>query len=109
MQQIQLLHSNFSRACCDRTRGNSFKLRGEIQTGYKEEIFYHEGGETLGQVAQRGGRCPIPGQTEGQAGQGSEHPDPAEDVPGSLLGGWTRWPLKVPSSPKHSVIQQSIV
>ena len=27
----------------------------------KEEIFYNEGGETLEQIAQRGGRCPIPG------------------------------------------------
>ena len=29
--------------------------------GYKDEIFYDEGGETLEQVAQRGGSCPIPG------------------------------------------------
>jgi len=26
-----------------------------------EEMFYSEGGETLAQVSQRGGRCPIPG------------------------------------------------
>ena len=38
-------------------------------------------GETLAQVALRGGRCPIPGNTQGQAGQGSEQPDPVEDVP----------------------------
>jgi len=37
----------FSRACCNRTKGNGFKLRGRIQTRYKEEFFYTEGGETL--------------------------------------------------------------
>jgi len=26
-----------------------------------EEFFYNEGGETLEQVAQRGGRCPLSG------------------------------------------------
>jgi len=40
-----------SRACCDRTRGNGFSLKGEIQTTYKEEIFYDACGETLVQVA----------------------------------------------------------
>ncbi|KAK4814152.1 hypothetical protein QYF61_009199, partial [Mycteria americana] len=35
-----------------------------MQTRYKEEIFYNEGGETLAQVAQRGGRCPIPGNIQ---------------------------------------------
>ena len=27
------------------------------------------------QIAQKGGGCPIPGDTQGQAGQGSEQPD----------------------------------
>jgi len=40
----------------------------------------------LAQVAQRGGRCPIPGNTEGQVGQGSEQPDPGEDVPARCRG-----------------------
>jgi len=40
-----------------------------------EEIFYAEGGETLARVAQRGGRCPIPGNIQGKAGRGSEQPD----------------------------------
>ena len=38
-------------------------------------------GETLADVAQRGGRGPIPGNTEGQAGRGSEQSDLVEDVP----------------------------
>jgi len=34
--------------------------------------FYTKSGEALAQVAQRGGGCPIPGETQGQAGWGSE-------------------------------------
>ena len=52
-----------------------------MQTRSKEEMFYDEGGETLAQVAQRGGRCPIPGNIQGQVGRGSEQPDRVEDVP----------------------------
>jgi len=48
---------------------------------YKEEILYHEGGETLAQVAQTVGPCPIPGNIPGQVGRGSEQPDPGEAVP----------------------------
>ena len=44
------------------------------------KIFYNEGGETLEQAAQRDGRCPIPGNIQGQIGQGSEQPDLVEDV-----------------------------
>jgi len=45
-----------------------------------EEIFYDKGGETLDQVAQRGGRCPMPGTIQAQVELGSEHPDGVEDV-----------------------------
>jgi len=65
----------FSRACCNRTRGNGFKLKEGRFRQYMEEVFYNEGGETLSQVAQRGGRCPIPGNIQGQVGWGSEQPD----------------------------------
>ena len=44
-------------------------------------FFYDEGGRTLAWVAQRGGRCPIPGNIPGQAGRGSEQPGLVEDVP----------------------------
>lgn len=43
-------------------------------------MFYSEGGEGLKQVAQRMGRCLIPGNIRGQAGWGSE-PYLVEDVP----------------------------
>ena len=57
-----------------------------IQTGYKEDIFYGEGAEILEWVAQRGGQCPIPGNTQGQVGRGSEQPDLVEDVPAYCWG-----------------------
>jgi len=59
----------------------------EFQTGYKEEIFYNEGGETLDQVVQGAGWCPIPGNIPGQVGWGSEQPGLVEDVPAHDRGG----------------------
>ena len=50
-------------------------MRGEISTGYKEKVFYDKGGEALKQVAQRGGGCPVPADTQGHAAGGSEHTD----------------------------------
>ena len=47
---------------------------------------YSEGGETLAQIAQRGGRCPVPGNVQGQDGRGSEHPGLVEDVPAHCRG-----------------------
>jgi len=35
----------FSRVCCDSTRGDGFKLGGEIKVGYKGEDFYNKGSE----------------------------------------------------------------
>jgi len=35
----------------------------------------------VAQAAQRGGGCPVPGDIQGQAGQSSEQPDGAADVP----------------------------
>jgi len=55
-------------------------------TGYKEEIFYNEGGETLEQVAYRGSGGPIPGNMQDQVGQGSEQPDLVEDAPTQCRG-----------------------
>ena len=57
-----------------------------IQTRYKEVTVYDEGGGTLEQVAQRGGRCPVPGNTQGQVGRGSEQPGWDEDVPALIAG-----------------------
>jgi len=43
-------------------------------------FFYNQGGEALAQVAHGGGGCPIPGDTQGQAGWGSQQPDVAVGV-----------------------------
>jgi len=34
----------------------------------------------MAQVAHRGGGCPVPGDTQGQVGPGSEHPDLAVGI-----------------------------
>jgi len=92
----------FSKACYDRTRGNGFKLKEGRQTSYREEIFYSEGGESLAQIAQRGGRCPIPGKIQDQVGQGSEQPDLLIWLKMSLLIAWglDQMAFKCPFQPK---------
>jgi len=60
--------------------------------GVVEEISYSEGGETLGKTDQRGGRCPIPGNIQGQVGWGSEQPDLVEDMPVLCRGVWLSGP-----------------
>jgi len=46
----------FSRACCERTRSNRFKLEeGRFRLDRREKFFCDEGAETLAQVAPRGG------------------------------------------------------
>jgi len=64
---------------------------------------YIEDGETLAQVAQRGGRCPVPGNVQGQVGRGSEQPDGVK-MSRLTAGGWAGWHLKVPSNTIHSMV-----
>ena len=47
----------------------------------QEEIFYEEGGEKLGRVAQKSCGCPVMGSVQGQVGWGFEQIDLVEDVP----------------------------
>lgn len=54
----------------------------------------------LAQGCPRGYGCPIPGNTQSQVGRGPEQPD-LIDVPVDFREVGDRWPLKVPSSPKH--------
>ena len=55
--------------------------RNNRKAVHKEKLFYSKGGEALAQVAQRGGGCPIPGDTQGQAGWDSEQSYLAVGVP----------------------------
>lgn len=62
-------------------------------------MLYNEDGDTLEQVAQRAGRCPVPGNIQHpRVGWGYDQPDLVEDAPAYCSGGWTRWPLEVRSN-----------
>ena len=82
--------------------------RGEIWTGSKEEVLYSKGNDTLAQVAQWGGKCPITGDTQGQAeGTLSTWSSVGWSMKGHwsppLQGSWTTWPLRMPSNSNDSV------
>jgi len=64
--------------------------------GYKEEVFYSKRGEAL--AAQRGGRSPVLGDIQGQAGWGALGNLILLWVSLFIAGGWTRWPLRLPSN-----------
>lgn len=52
----------------------------QIRLSVRRNFFTVGGGETLAQVIQRGGGCPIPGSIPGQVGQNSEPHDLVGDV-----------------------------
>lgn len=62
--------------------------RGQIQTRYKEEIFYDEGGETLEQVAQGSCGCPVIGSVWDQVGRGFEQSDLVKESLPMVGWGW---------------------
>ena len=52
-----------------------------FRSDIRKKFFYNKSGEELKQIAQRGDGCPIPGDIQGQAAQGSQQPDLAAGVP----------------------------
>lgn len=60
-------------------------LRGAVMCSVQrinfQKIFFVVRVVKLAQAAQRGGRCPIPGNIQGQVEQGSERPGLVQDAP----------------------------
>lgn len=94
----------FSRAYYDRTRGNSFKLKeGRIRLDIRQKIFI------MG-VVKCSNRLPrevvgAPSLKHSSLGWMELWATWSSWTCLCLLqGGWTRWPLKVPSNPSYSMI-----
>jgi len=83
----------FTRAWCDRTRGNDLKLK-EGRLNMRNKFF------TMRVVRQRNRlpreivECPLPGNVQGQVGRGFEQPVLVEGVPAHGRGVITRWSLR---------------
>ena len=71
----------FSRVCRDRTKENGFKIKERKFRSDIRKKFYNKNVEALEQITQRGGRSPVPGDIQNQAGWDSEQPDLSIDVP----------------------------
>jgi len=72
----------FSSACCDGTRGDSFKLKeGRFSLDIGKKFSKMRVVKHWKEVVQRGGRCPIPGDVQSQVRRGSERPGLVEGVP----------------------------
>jgi len=83
----------FTRACRDRTRLNSFKLKeGRCRLEIRKK-FFTLSGEALEQVGQRSCGCPFPGSVQGQGEWSSEQPL-VEGVPAQGRGDGTRCSLR---------------
>jgi len=72
----------FTRTCSNRTSGKGFKRKeGRCRLGMRKTFFQNEGDETLEEVAQRRGRCPLSGSIQDQVEWGFEQPGLVEGIP----------------------------
>ena len=89
---------HFTQSDSDRTRGNVFKWKeGKIRIDVRKKVFPQHG-EALGQAAQRGCGCPIPGDTEGQFGWDPMQPDLVSSNPAHSSGVETKCPSRSPAT-----------
>jgi len=58
-----------------------FLKEGRFRPDIKKRFFMMRVVKHWEQIAWGGGRCPIPGNIQGQVGQGSEQSDLIEDIP----------------------------
>ena len=86
------------------TRRNGFRLWVEILTGYKDEVFYNNGGEALEQVCPERWWMPHPWKHPRSGWMGLRATWSRCRCPCSLQGRWTRWPLRDSSNSNEYMI-----
>lgn len=77
----------FQQSFCDRTKQNGIKPKeGQFRVYIRNKFFTKTVVKAKERVTQRSSRCAMPGYIQGQIGQGSEKPQPVEDIPD--FSGW---------------------
>jgi len=61
-------------------------LAVSVSTNETHQDRYDEGGKVVEQIAQGGGRCPVPGNIQGQVRRGSVQSDLVVEVPAYCRG-----------------------